>query len=55
MQIRYSKLAKLEFDDTIKYYENEQKGLGLTFKDNNESLLILAISHQHRKPDYWKD
>lgn len=28
MNINYLKLAKLEFHDSIKYYEQQEKGLG---------------------------
>jgi len=94
MKIKYSKLAKLEFHDSISYYENEQKGLGKKFdldiksslnrikkfptayikeKDNirkcilhkfpfniifsieENHILIIAIAHHHREPDYWID
>jgi len=33
MKVTFSKLAKLELDDAIKYYELEYKGLGLKFKE----------------------
>ena len=94
MKVIFSKIAKLEFEDAIAYYELEYPGLGLKFKeeirkniniikkhphawavergDIRKSLLhkfpykiffsiekdhifIIAISHQHRKPDYWVD
>ncbi|MGP2657516.1 hypothetical protein ACOJTA_10780 [Malaciobacter sp. WC5094] len=92
MDIKYLKLAKLEFDDSKSYYELQQKGLRKSFENEvrnsinrikrfpnsyqkifNEIrrctlhkfphnklyiqqkyyILIIAIAHQHRKPDYW--
>ncbi|MGA1940907.1 type II toxin-antitoxin system RelE/ParE family toxin [Arcobacter sp. YIC-310] len=92
MNIKYLKLAKLEFDDSKSYYELQQKGLGKSFENEVRSsinrikrfpnsyqkifneiirctlhkfphnilytqqkdhILIIAIAHQHRKPDYW--
>jgi len=42
MNIRYLKLAKLEFHDSIKYYETQQKGLGKKF-DNSIKKSIDKI------------
>jgi len=92
MDIKYLKLAKLEFDDSKYYYELQQKGLGKSFENEvrdsisrikrfpnsyqkifneirrctlhkfphnilyiqqKDYILIIAIAHQHRKPDYW--
>lgn len=92
MKIIFSKLAKLEFDDAITYYETEFAGLGFRFKEEIKSsirrikenpeawsiergevrkallhrfpykilysidkkiIIILAIAHQHREPNYW--
>ncbi|MGB5919445.1 type II toxin-antitoxin system RelE/ParE family toxin [Arcobacter sp.] len=94
MKINYLELAKLEFHDSIKYYEQQEKELGIKFKNDiqasinriknfpnayqkisNEirrctlhrfpynilymfeenSILIIAIAHQHRIPEYWVD
>ena len=94
MNINYLKLAKLEFHDSIKYYEQQEKGLGKKFSNDiqtsinriknfpnsyqkvsnqirrctlhrfpynilylfeEDTILIIAIAHQHRIPDYWVD
>ncbi|MEA2049172.1 MAG: type II toxin-antitoxin system RelE/ParE family toxin, partial [Campylobacterota bacterium] len=39
MQIKYLKLAKLEFHDVISYYETEQKGLGRKFESDIKSSI----------------
>jgi len=33
VRVEFLALAKLEFDETIAYYENESEGLGLRFKN----------------------
>jgi plasmid stabilization system protein ParE len=92
MKVVFSKLASLELEDTIAFYETEQAGLGFRFKEEikssilrikehpeawsiergeirkallhrfpykilyaieKEKIIILAIAHQHRKPNYW--
>jgi plasmid stabilization system protein ParE len=92
MRIVFSKLASLELEDAIAFYETELAGLGLRFKEEikssilrinehpeawsiergeirkallhrfpykilyaieRERIIILAIAHQHRKPNYW--
>jgi plasmid stabilization system protein ParE len=92
MKIVFSKLALLELEDAIAFYETELAGLGLRFKEEirssisrikehpeawsiekgdvrkallhrfpykilysieKEKIIILAIAHQHRKPNYW--
>jgi ParE toxin of type II toxin-antitoxin system, parDE len=93
MKIVFSKLAKLELDDAIRFYEMEFDGLGRRFRDEvkkavvriseyptawsiekgevrkwlhkfpckvlysneNDHIFIIAIAHQHRRPDYWTD
>ena len=94
MNINYLKLAKLEFHDSIKYYEQQEKDLGKKLSDDiqasinriknfpnsyqkvsnqirrctlhrfpynilylfeEDTILIIAIAHQHRIPDYWVD
>lgn len=27
---------------------------GILYSDNRDTILIVAIMHLHRKPDYWK-
>ena len=92
MNIEISAFAQKELEDAILYYELEQRGLGLRFRDElcksidrikmypkiwpiergevrkcfvhkfpykilysiqESNIIILAISHHHRKPGYW--
>ncbi len=92
MKIEISEFAQNELQDALLYYELQQYGLGVTFKNavkeaigrikkyptswpvelgkvrkcfvhkfpykilysvQQESIVILAIAHQHRKPGYW--
>ena len=92
MKIVFSKLALLELEDAIAFYETELAGLGRLFKEEIKSsvsrikehpeawsiergdvrkallhrfpykilysvekdhIIVLAIAHQHRKPNYW--
>ncbi|HCY76974.1 MAG TPA: plasmid stabilization protein [Ignavibacteriales bacterium] len=92
MKMVFSKLALLELEDAVTFYETELAGLGRLFKEEIKSsvsrikehpeawsiekgdvrkallhrfpykilysiekdhIVILAIAHQHRKPNYW--
>jgi plasmid stabilization system protein ParE len=94
MKIIFSKIAKQELDDAVRFYEMEFEGLGKRFraeikkaalriseypnawsieKDDirkcllhkfpykllysieSDHIFIIAVAHQHRKPDYWVD
>ena len=54
MTIKISKKAFLEIEDAKEYYNLQQKGLGDSFKSDlkNDTILILSVAHQHRKPFY---
>ena len=43
MKIKFLKLAKLEFDEAIVYYENESIGLGLRFKKEIRSSIDMIL------------
>ncbi|MBI4289839.1 MAG: type II toxin-antitoxin system RelE/ParE family toxin [Chloroflexi bacterium] len=92
MRIIFTRYAKQELEDAVRYYELEYSGLGKRFKEEVERaairiaeypqawsvdrgdvrkcllhkfpykllysieedhILVIAIAHQHRKPDYW--
>ncbi|MCU0645165.1 MAG: type II toxin-antitoxin system RelE/ParE family toxin [bacterium] len=94
MELKISNFAQKELEDSIFFYELEQRGLGRRFKDEvrhaidrivkspkawpvergevrkcfvhkfpykvlysvqKDDIVVLAIAHQHRKPDYWID
>jgi len=94
MRIIFTKYAKLELEDAVRYYELEYSGLGKRFKQEvkmaalriveypqawsiergdirkcflhkfpykllysieKNHILVIAVAHQHRKPDYWID
>jgi len=43
MKIEFLKLAKLEFDEAISYYENESEGLGVRFKKEIRSSIDMLL------------
>ncbi|MCF6245655.1 MAG: type II toxin-antitoxin system RelE/ParE family toxin [Sulfurovum sp.] len=43
MKIEFLKLAKLEFDEAIIYYEKESEGLGIRFKKEIRSCIDMII------------
>ncbi len=62
--------ALLEADESAKFYEERQEGLGKRFvealsdainrngviyRNRNKSIEIIAVMHLKRKPDYWKN
>jgi plasmid stabilization system protein ParE len=94
MRVIFTRIARQELDDAVRYYELEYSGLGHRFKEEvrkatlriaeyprawslergdvrkfllhkfpyklmysveEDYILIIAVAHQHRKPDYWVD
>ncbi len=94
MKIRFAEAANNELNDACDWFERQQSGLGVRFKnDGREATLriagspllftvemlevrryvmnrfsytlryvlradevwIVAVSHQHRRPDYWAE
>lgn len=94
MRVVFTKIAKLELEDAVRYYELEYAELGQRFKQEvraaalriteypkawsiergdirkcflhkfpytllyaleKDHILVVAVAHQHRKPDYWTD
>lgn len=94
MEVKLLKLAQLEFEDAVSYYESEQAGLGERFRSEvlrsiarisqypvayqkfspgtrrcliakfpygiiyhydpeQSEIVVVAIAHLHRRPDYW--
>lgn len=92
MRVVFSKFAKLELEDAVRFYEAQNSWLGKRFKDEvrkaalriaeyptawssengevrkcllhkfpykilysieSDHIFIIAIAHQHRKPNYW--
>jgi len=92
MRVVFTRIAKQELEDAIRYYELEYSGLGHRFKEEvrkaalriveypqawsiergdvrrcllhkfpyklmysveENHILVIAVAHQHRKPDYW--
>lgn len=94
MQVRFLEPAVSEFDDAVRYYEEQMAGLGAIFRKEfveclqrvlqfpeayqrvgqhsrrallsrfpygliyqarpkQDLLLIVAVAHLHRRPDYW--
>lgn len=94
MEVKLLKLAQVEFEEAVTYYESEQIGLGGRFRievlrsvsrirqfpvayqlfspgtrrcliakfpygiiyhysPKQDEIVIVAIAHLHRRPDYW--
>lgn len=92
-RIRFLKIAEIELDEAIAYYEHESPGLGdqflteilqaldrigrfpdawhpssertrrcrtrrfpygVIYQVRPSEILIVAIAHLHRRPEYWK-
>ena len=92
MRVIFTRIARQELEDAIRYYELEYSGLGIRFKEEvrkaalriaahpqawsrergdvrkcllhkfpyklmysveKDHILIIAVAHQHRKPDFW--
>ena len=92
MRVIFTRIARRELEDAVRYYELEYSGLGHRFKEEvrnaalriaeypqawsiergdvrkcllhkfpyklmysveEDHVLIIAVAHQHRKPDYW--
>jgi len=93
MDVKFSKIAELEFKDAVNYYNEQSEGLGFEFANEvsltleriidfvdswpklsknsrrartnrfpygiiytteKNEIVIIAVMHLHRKPDYWK-
>ncbi len=61
MTLKISEIAFLEIEDAKEYYNLQNPTLGDTFKNDvkktfyaitNDTILILSVAHQHRKPFY---
>jgi len=92
MRVLFTKFAKREMEDAVRYYELEFPGLGSSFMEEvrkaalriaaypqawsiergdvrkyllykfpykliysieKNNILVIAVAHQHRNPDYW--
>lgn len=94
MRVIFTRIARQELEDAVRFYELEYSGLGRRFKEEvrtsalrvaeypnawsiergevrkcllhrfpykllysveEDHILVIAVAHQHRKPDYWVD
>lgn len=92
MELIFAKFARAEMAEAKRYYERQQRGLGMAFQHEaavsarrileqplawqveiepvrryvfnrfpykmlyvirGERIIVLAVAHQHRNPDYW--
>ena len=92
MRVVFTRLARQELEDAVRFYEHEYSRLGRRFKEEvrkaavriaeypkawsiergevrkcllhrfpykllysveEDHILVIAVAHQHRKPDYW--
>ena len=93
MKIKFLQPARYEFREAVRFYEQQQSGLGKEFRDEviatieriqrfpsgfqlltdnirrcqtrkfpygviyiskNNEIIIIALAHLHREPDYWE-
>lgn len=93
-RVIFTRIARQELEDAVRFYELEYSGLGQSFKEEvrksalriaeypkawsiergevrkcllhrfpykllysveEDHILVIAVAHQHRKPDYWVD
>ena len=47
--------AQADIRRAARFYENEAPGLGGEFIAEVERVLVLAVGHQRRHPDFWLD
>ena len=94
MTVRFLRIAEIELDEAINWYESQAPGLGdtllievlsavdrislypdawhpldedvrrcrlsrfpygLIYSVEKGDILVLAVAHLHRRPDYWRD
>ncbi len=49
-------LAEEELFEAMDWYESRVDGLGAQFLSlPPDEIFVLAIAHQKRRPEYWKD
>ena len=92
MRVLFTRIARQELEDAVRFYELEYSGLGRRLKEEvrkaalrvaeypkawsiergevrkcllhkfpyklmysveEDHILVIAVAHQHRKPDYW--
>ena len=92
MRVIFTRIARQELEDAVRFYDLEFSGLGQSFKEEvrksalriaeypkawsiergevrkcllhrfpykllysveEDHVLVIAVAHQHRKPDYW--
>ncbi len=60
-RIIFTKLAERELEYAMRFYEVESTGLlhkfpyKLLYALEHDHIVVIAVAHQHRKPDYWAD
>lgn len=42
-------------EDEIRRCQTQRFPYGLVYVEDGDEVLILAVMHLHREPDYWKD
>jgi hypothetical protein len=52
MKVRFLSAARDELREGIRYYHRQRAGLGAEFRE--EEILIVAVAHVHREPEYWR-
>jgi toxin ParE2 len=65
--VRFLEIAEIELDQAVHWYGAQAPGegirrcrlgrfpYGLIYTLDNGDILVLAVAHLHRRPDYWRD
>lgn len=54
-RIRFDAQASIELTEAVRWYESQRPGLGAELLDavDDEEILVVAVAHTKRRPDYW--
>jgi hypothetical protein len=71
VNVRILEIAQQELDEAVSYYSGQAAGLGEAFlvrrcrlrrfpygviyHADEMEILVVAVAHAHRRPDYWRD
>jgi hypothetical protein len=65
VKVGFLEIAEIELDEAVRWYDAQAPGLGDAFLIEVLSaagrivrfpdILVLAVAHLHRHPDYWRD
>ena len=54
-RIKSMPFAWPSIDDNVRRCQTRRFPYGLIYKIQGKSILIIAVAHLHREPNYWRD